>query len=142
MKRILTLVALMGTLVTLTGCGGKKTLNCSMSSTDNEFTTTVEAKYDFKNDRISKVNQTSTVVVEGDFAQTFDEYKKSAEQLVEEYNNKKGYKAKLETDNNKVSVTIEMTPSEMSDDDYKELHMGENYDSMKSILTEDGYTCK
>ena len=53
-----------------------------------------------------------------------------------------GFTSKVEASNNKVAVVVEMNPKKMSTDDYESYSMGENYDSMKAKLTDEGYTCK
>lgn len=143
MKRILMTGALVLTLVVMTGCGDKKTLTCTKSSSDNGFTNEIEAVFEFKNDRIEKSTQKSTIIAEGEFAQYIDDYKDSAQTTAETYNKQSGFSAKVESDNNRISLIIEMTPSEMKETDYDSNRMGENYDSMKYILTgQEGYTCK
>ncbi len=143
MKRTLITGALVLTLVTLTGCGSKKTLTCTKTSSDNGFINEKTEVYEFKNDRITKSTQTNTVRAEGDFAQYIDEYKDSAQSTAESYNKTAGFKAKVESDNNRITITIDMDPSAMNENDFETQKMGENYDSMKSIKTDqEGYTCK
>ncbi len=143
MKRILMTGTLVLTLVILTGCGDKKTLTCTKSSSDNGFTNDIEAVYEFDGNKIKKSVQTNSIVAEGAVADYIDEYKNSAQELVDEYNNKKGFTAKVESDNSKISVIVEMDPSKMDESEFNANRMGENYDSMKAVLTqEQGYTCK
>lgn len=142
MKRILMTVALGVTLVTLTGCGSKKTLTCTETVSENGFTRTNELIYNFEDDKVKSATQTSSVVAEKDFAEYIEEYKNSAQTTADKYNSQSGLEAKVEADNNKISLTVNMTPSKMSEADSKSYNMGENYDSMKYILTEQGYTCK
>lgn len=142
MKRRLLTVALVATLVTLTGCGSKKTLTCTQTSSVNGFTNKNEIVFNFKNDRVEKAKKTSSVVAEGDFAQSIDYYKDSAQSSSDKYNKLSGFEAKVESDNNKIVLIVDMTPSKMSESDFDSNNMGENYDSMKAVLTEQGYTCK
>ena len=135
-------VVLFIALITLTGCGKKKTLTCTQSSSENGFTNELKEVYHFKKDRVESATKTFSVVAEGDFAQYIDDYKNSAQTTADDYNKTNGFKAKIESDNNKISVTVEMDPSKMDETNYKENNMGENYDSLKSILTDEGYTCK
>lgn len=141
-KRILMSAALMITLATLTGCGSKKTLTCTQTTSDSGFANSDKVVYKFEKDKVSSAKQTSSITVEGDYAQYIEDYKKSAQEAVDSYNKLDGISAKVETGTNKISVIVEMTPSKMSESDYTLYSMGENYDSMKAKLTEQGYTCK
>ncbi len=141
-KKILMSAALMITLATLTGCGSKKTLTCTQKTSDSGFTNDDKVVYTFEKDKVVSSKQTSSIIVEGDYVQYIDDYKKSAQTAVDEYNKLNGISAKVEEGKNKISVIVEMTPSKMSESDYTLYSMGENYDSMKAKLTEQGYTCK
>lgn len=141
-KRILMSAALMITLATLTGCGSKKTLTCTQKTSDSGFTNDDKVVYTFEKDKVTSSKQTSSITVEGDYAQYIEDYKKSAQEAVDGYNKLDGISAKVEEGKNKISVVVEMTPSKMSESDFKLYSMGENYDSMKVKLTDQGYTCK
>lgn len=141
-KRILMSAALMITLATLTGCGSKKTLTCTQKTSDSGFTNDDKVVYTFEKDKVTSSKQTSSITVEGDYAQYIEDYKKSAQEAVDGYNKLDGISAKVEEGKNKISVIVEMTPSKMSESDFKLYSMGENYDSMKVKLTDQGYTCK
>lgn len=141
MKKILMSMALIITLVSLTGCGSSKTLTCTETSSDNGFSTE-KVVYEFKKDKIIKATETASITAEGDFAQYIDDYKKSAQTTVDGYNKVNGISAKVEADNNTVSVVAEIDPSKMSESEFSARSMGETYDSMKAKLTEKGYTCK
>lgn len=142
-KGILMSAALVLTVATLTGCGSsKKTLTCTKESSDNGFTNNDKVVYEFEKDRVAKATQTATITAEGDYAQYIENYKDSAQQAVDSYNNIDGISAKVEESNNTISVIVEMTPSQMSESDYTLYNMGESYDSMEVILTKQGYTCK
>ena len=98
--------------------------------------------YEFDGNKMTKVTQTSSITAEGDFAKYIDDYKDSAQTTADGFNKLNGFSAKVEASNNKVSVVVEMNPKKMSTDDYESYSMGENYDSMKAKLTDQGYTCK
>ena len=144
MKRMLVTIAVVISLVAVTGCGSKKTLTCTKSSTDAGFVNEEKAVFEFENDRIKTATETISVTAEGENAEYIDSYYKndSAQAIVEKYKNVKGIEASVESDNNKITVTIKRTPAEMSEETYEQEAMGENYDSTKAIFTEKGYTCK
>ena len=142
MKKMLLGAVSLVSLVALTGCGDKKTLTCTSNSSDNGFTNEITAVYEFDGNKMTKVTQTSSITAEGDFAKYIDDYKDSAQTTADGFHKLNGFSAKVEASNNKVSVVVEMNPKKMSTDDYESYSMGENYDSMKAKLTDQGYTCK
>ncbi len=140
-KRILMCGALVVTLATLTGCGNTKTLTCTQENNEGDFPNKQEIVYKFKDNEIVSSTQTTTITIEGENAQYKEAYKNSAQRAVEDYK-KDGMSAKLEESNNTISVKVEMEPDKLSESDYILYKMDENYESMKAILTNEGYTCK
>lgn len=143
-KGIITGVALVAVLATLTGCGkSEKKLTCTnTTSNDSGFSTSEELVYKFKDNRVTTAKITQTIVAEDDYAKYIDDYKQSAETAVENYNKTKGISAKVDTGSNKVSVTIDLKASEMDDNEKTSYELDESYESMKDRKTEQGYTCK
>lgn len=144
MKRMLVTIAVVVSLIAVTGCGSKKTLTCTKSSADAGFVNEEKAVFEFEKDRIKTATETISVTAEGENAEYIDSYykKDSAQAIVDKYKNVKGIEATVESDNNKITVTIKRTPAEMTEETYDQEAMGENYDSTKAIFTEKGYTCK
>lgn len=135
--------ALVLAIVILTGCGSsKKTLTCVQENSDNGFTNTDKIVYEFESDRVKKATQVASINAQGDYAQYLGNYKDSASQAVEGYNKLDGMSAKVEEEGSTVTLTVEMNPMEMSESDFTLYNMGENYESMKIKLTDQGYTCK
>lgn len=142
MKRILMSVTLLVAVVIMTGCDEKKTLTCTKDNSDGGFVNNIETVYEFTNDKIEKATQTNLVELKDDYVQYFEDYEKNAKAKEEEYKDKKGFETKVESGDNKISLTITMDPSKMGDEDLEEYNLGENYDSLKYVLETNGYTCK
>ncbi len=126
----------------MTGCGNSQTLTCTKESSDNGFTNKNEKVFTFKKDRITKEVETNSITAEGENSKYLEDYKKNSQTTIDGYKSIKGIDGKIEEDKNKLTLIIEYDPSKMDDDTKDTFRLGENYDSTKVIMTEDGYTCK
>lgn len=136
------LVAATLVLFTMTGCGSNQTLTCTKSSSDNGFTNKNEKVFTFKDDRITKEVETNSITAEGENSKYLEDYKKNSQTTIDGYKSINGIEGKIEEENNKLTLTIEYDPSQMNEETKDTYRLGENYDSTKVIMTEDGYTCK
>lgn len=119
------------TLVTLTGCGGKK-LSCTMeqSSLGLENKTTIQ--FNFKEDKINSMKATIEMVLP-------DEYKDQKQDLIDELKDSDENITVTETKNGiKATITGDS-------DQLEELGLDDetvNYEDVKKELEDQGYTCK
>ena len=142
-KGIVTGVAFIAVLATLTGCAKTKKLTCTITNdTDDGFSTSEEIVYKFKDNKVSTAKVVRTISVEKTYEKYFDTYKDSANDLAEKQNKLSGVKSKVETSSNKVVITTNYTIKDLSDDLKKANDFEESYESMKSKKTEQKYTCK
>lgn len=136
------LVAASLVLFTMTGCGSSQTLTCTKNSSDNGFTNKNEKVFSFKDDRITKLVETNSITAEGENSKYLEDYKKSSQTTIDGFKSVNGIEGTITEENNKLTLTIEYDASKMSEDSKDTYRLGENYDSTKVIMAEDGYTCK
>ena len=143
-KGIIVGVALVACVATLTGCSkSNKKLTCTqVTDSGNGFYNNEEMVYKFKNNKITSAKITQTIVAENDYAKYIDDYKQNAEKAVNNYNETKGISAKVETGSNKVSVIVDLKPSDMDENEKTSYELDESYESMKAKRADQGYTCK
>ena len=131
MKKGKLIVPALVTLVTLTGCGGKK-LTCTIAEDTLGMKTNMSVEITFKDDKIDKMNTTVDMALP-------DEYKDQKQTLIDTL--------KDSNENMKVTETKDGIRATMSGSISMagELDLDDEivtYDDVKKELEDQGYTCK
>lgn len=135
-KKLMVMSVLFMTLITLTGCGGKK-LTCTKEDGENSEKVVVS----FKGDKAVKMTQESVEVYDS------EEEAKQAKAMIDGLSgliaSQDYMEIKTEVKGKKLISTtiidISKVPADAADDD---LNLDATYDDLKKEAEEDGYKCK
>lgn len=136
-KYLLTVVVLLVAVVTLTGCGGGKTLSCSKGDESVEL--------EYNGDKIKKVTM-KTLIAEADSKEQAEEAKQAGEEQLKSVN-ENGIDIKIVVEDKKVFFVYNIDIDKV-DEDKREQYLGDfvdsdvSYDDMKKEAEDSGYNCK
>lgn len=129
----------------LTGCGGNR-LVCTQKEESTSFK--FESKYTFTldGDKVKKVTlkSTGTLLGENNNEDAIENYKATAQNMADKYNEVEGIKAVVSNNKNKVTLTVELTAAALNDEEKENYGVNLNREELKELLesSENGYTCK
>ncbi len=133
-------------LLTLTGCGGGKTLTCTMENSEDGMSQITEMRVSFKNDTATSFKTTSTFEMGEEYSGYLDEFEDYLKDSMTSEFEDAGVDIDFQRDGNKFILTMGADFSEMTDEEKADLGFDESddnsYDTIKSSLEDSGYTCK
>lgn len=145
MKKRVLLGALAGVALLLsTGCGGSKTLVCTMTEEETGATMTMQMNVSFKDDVATKFDATIDMNVEDEYASYTDLLVSSLEEQFSSFEDS-GIDVDVKSSGNKVTASLGANFEQLTEDQKEELGFdpAENtYDAVKSQLEDTGMTCK
>lgn len=136
-------------LLSITGCGNSSPkLTCTMNQENEGATMTQTFEVAFQDNIASQIKSTTTLEVDPaneDQMENFESFKSSMEESSDNYESE-GLKATYEIDDHIASMTIEANIAKMTDDEKESFGFSDDddnsYETVKSNLESEGYTCK
>ena len=143
MKKALMGLAAVALTFILTGCG-TETLTCTMSQSETGMKMDQKAVITFEDNEVTNINKNVDVNVDETYSSYVDFMKSMLEEQFKSYSDNGG-KVNIDSENNKISIKIDMDVKNMTDDQKKNLDLEDVYgtkDATKKELESQGYTCK
>lgn len=142
MKKILSIVIIVLALF-LTGCE-KNRLICNAEEKASNFEFSSKYVFVFNGEDIKLATMTSTGKLLEDLNtdSSIKDYKASAQSAADKYNETEGIKATVGATKNKVTLTVEINPSKLTDELKTEYGVNLNKDDLIKEMETLGYTCK
>lgn len=142
MKKILLILIIIGALF-VTGCE-KNRLICTNEENASNFEFTSKYVFTFNDDNVKLATMTSTGKLLDDLNTdtAIKEYSASAQSAADTYNKTEGIKATVNTSKNKVTLTVSIEPSKLTDDLKSDYGVDLNKKELKEEMEGLGYTCK
>ena len=143
MKKILLSLVAFFCVCLLSGCGGK-TLTCSNTEAEEGMTSKIEYKVSFDGDEATKIS----TKMEMEIPEEYIEYMSMIEEEMKStFEGKNGVDYDIKTSSNKLTLNLVMEPKKMDDGALKEMDLDledfkANYDTIKTEMEKEGYTCK
>lgn len=144
MKKVLVLSLLVGLVLFSTGCQ-KRTLVCSMETTESGMAMVSTATIDFSGNNVTKMSvQVDTELTE-QYVNYKDLFKSTLEASFSQYKSLNGVEVMTYDEGNVVTVKLVADISSMDAESKSKLDLVDttaSYNYVKSGLEEQGYTCK
>jgi len=143
MKKMITICFLICILF-LTGCQKNKLVCTQKDDSIDDLKSETKYTFTFNEETVKKVTMTTEVTLSGDYNdETFIEnYKSSATEAADEYNEAKGVSATVSNKKNVVTLKVEMDSTKMSKEDVEAYGLDLTKDELKTEFENIGYTCK
>ena len=141
MKKISVLMLL--SIFLLTGCGENR-LVCTLEQESTNFEFESKYTFTFHGEKVKNITMKSTGTLLGDYNNetSIAEYLGTAESASEKYNKIEGMEAKVSSNKNKVTLTVEVIAASLSDENKETYGTNLSKEELKKELGEIGYTCK
>lgn len=142
MKKILLLVL---PLVLLTACSNKKLECTSTMNYDKDYFYKQDITVNFKEDKITNFQVKAKATYQGEYNSYLAEEITKMKEQYKKYNEYKGVKATVKSDETSVTGSLDINVTKMTNDDKKEFTFfdySKNYEGLKETLESEGYTCK
>lgn len=138
------------TILLVSGCSSKKSLTCTMETTDSGLKMTQTIGATFKNDKISNMEmKLEAKAVESSIKENWDLFISSLDSEFKNYKNSDGISVKTQNDKNNYiyNFSINIDLNRAKEDDLLGLDLdikdsSDTYESFKEEATKEGYTCK
>ena len=143
MKKALMGLAAVALTFILTGCG-TETLTCTMSQSETGMKMDQKAVITFEDNEVTNINMNVDVNVDETYSSYVDFMKSMLEEQFKSYSDNGG-KVNVDSENNKISIKIDMDVKNMTDDQKKNLDLEDVYGTKDATIKElesQGYTCK
>ena len=129
--------------VLLTGCG-KNRLVCKQTKEIDGIESTETYTFVFQEEEVKTAALKNTIKLSGDYntKEFIQQFKDSAQESADIYNETNGVTAKVSTRKNKITLNVEMQREKMSEEDQQYFELDLTKEELKENLEGNGYSCK